>query len=124
MLAILFLSYRYGVIGILVGNLIQSFIAYLPNGYYSYRLINYSYKEQLFDVLPSLVLSLVVSACVMALVTWLPVHPVALLCLGALLGGLMYLGLAKAFRLAPMAMAQGIVMSKIGKKKAVRLNAP
>lgn len=121
---ILFVSHRYGVTGILIGSLVQSFISYLPNGYFSYRLIKYSYKEQLFDVLPSLALSLIVSACVLALVSWLQVPPIALLCLGSLLGGLMYIGLAKALRLAPMTMAQGIVMSKISKKKVIHLNAP
>jgi O-antigen/teichoic acid export membrane protein len=123
MLSILFVSYRYGVVGILVGKLVQSFIAYLPNGFYSYRLIGYSYKEQLFDVLPSLGLSLFVSSSVLALVTWLPVPPLALLVFGSILGWVLYLGLAKVLQLSPMIMAQGIIMKKIG-KKPVHLNVP
>lgn len=114
--AILFISYRYGVIAILLGKLLQSFISYLPNGYYSYRLIGYSYKEQISDVLPNLLLSLFVSACVLAMVKWLPLPPLVLIVLGFTLGTVMYLGIAKILHLASIVMVQDIVIKKIGKK--------
>jgi O-antigen/teichoic acid export membrane protein len=115
---ILYVSYRYGVIGILIGKFILSLISYIPHAYYSYRVINYTYKEQFLDVLPSLLLSLFVSACVLAFVTWIPLPPLALLICGSLLGGLLYLGLAKSIRLAPMMMAQELAKKILAKKTA------
>lgn len=54
---ILLISYHYGVIGILIGQIISSVIAYIPNSYFAARLINYSVREQMADFLPGLALS-------------------------------------------------------------------
>lgn len=55
--AILMISFRYGIIGILIGQIISSVLAYLPNSFYSKRLIDYSVKEQLTDFVPCLILT-------------------------------------------------------------------
>ncbi|MCU7938647.1 MAG: lipopolysaccharide biosynthesis protein [gamma proteobacterium symbiont of Bathyaustriella thionipta] len=57
MVLILIISFNYGVIGILIGQIISSVIAYIPNSYYSDKLINYPLKEQLADFFPGLILS-------------------------------------------------------------------
>ncbi|MCC5797760.1 MAG: lipopolysaccharide biosynthesis protein [Methylophaga sp.] len=54
---ILVISFRFGIIGILIGQIISSVLAYLPNSYYSKRLIDYPVSEQLTDFLPCLLLA-------------------------------------------------------------------
>lgn len=50
-------SFRYGVMAIIMGQIVHSVLAYLPNSHYSKRLIHYSVSEQLADILPGLMLA-------------------------------------------------------------------
>jgi len=68
---ILFVSFHYGVTGILIGQIISSVLAYLPNSYLSIRLIDYSWKEQLNDFMPCLLLSGMIGVVVYYLQWWL-----------------------------------------------------
>lgn len=47
------ITYRWGVTGLIFGQIVTSIIAYLLNSYYSGRLINYSMKDQVRDIIPS-----------------------------------------------------------------------
>lgn len=58
----LLISWRYGVYGILIGQVMVSFISYIPNSYFSSRLIGYSVVEQIKDIMPNLSLTVIVSA--------------------------------------------------------------
>jgi len=62
---ILSISIRYGVFGILIGQIISSVLAYIPNSYFSSKLINYPVREQMTDCMPGFVLS-----CAVALMTY------------------------------------------------------
>lgn len=62
---ILVISFRFGIIGILIGQIVSSVLAYLPNSYYAKRLISYPVSEQLADFLPGLLL-----ACSVGLAVW------------------------------------------------------
>ncbi len=53
----LILGFQFGVIGLVWSGVIVSFISLLINTYYSSKLINYSTKRQLLDMLPSLLLA-------------------------------------------------------------------
>ncbi|MDY0385790.1 MAG: lipopolysaccharide biosynthesis protein [Methanolobus sp.] len=57
LMAILLVSIQFGVIGILIGQIISSVLSYLPNSYYSGQLINYPAREQIRDFAPGLLLS-------------------------------------------------------------------
>jgi len=61
-MTILLISYRYGVIWILLGQMLSSILAYFLNSYYSKHLIGYSTGEQLMDFLPTLLLASCVAA--------------------------------------------------------------
>lgn len=63
-LIILLISLPYGVIGILIGQIAASVLAYIPNSYYSVKLINYSIREQLADVFPGLFLSVFIAGVI------------------------------------------------------------
>jgi O-antigen/teichoic acid export membrane protein len=55
---VLLISVNFGILGILVGQIVSSMLAYIPNSYYSIKLINYSVSEQLKDFIPTLLLSI------------------------------------------------------------------
>jgi O-antigen/teichoic acid export membrane protein len=56
---VLLISWRHGVIAIIWGQIAVSAISYLPNSYYSAVLIRYSARQQIEDVWPTLLASLV-----------------------------------------------------------------
>lgn len=64
---VLVISYRYGITGILLGQLSLSVINLIPNCYFASKLISYPLKDLLSDFYPQLLLSLTVSACAYAL---------------------------------------------------------
>ena len=61
---IIFFGIYYGIIALLVANIIADFICYLLNSYYSGDLIHYSTKEQIKDILPFFLVSICVSGLV------------------------------------------------------------
>ncbi len=54
---IILISVRFGIFGILIGQIVSSVLAYIPNSYFSIKLINYSVSEQFHDFIPTLLLS-------------------------------------------------------------------
>lgn len=64
--AVLIACMPFGVVGILIGQIVGSLVAYFANSYFSESLIGYSPLEQITDFMPALVLS-----CVLALVCYL-----------------------------------------------------
>jgi len=57
--SVLLVSSRYGIVAILIGQIVTSLLAYIPNSYFSARLIGYTVKEQVKDVSPSLLASVI-----------------------------------------------------------------
>ncbi len=97
-LIILLIAAFYGIYAIAFGGVISSLIATFINTYPNKKLLDYSYREQLGDVLPSLVLSIVMGAVVLGvkLLSWTP----GLTLLAQLsIGFIVYFGLAWFFRL-------------------------
>lgn len=58
------LTFRYGIIALLIGDIVVSVVSCGLNSHYSVRLIGYSWKEQILDLLPYLGVSLLMGACV------------------------------------------------------------
>lgn len=97
LLAILFISYRHGVTAILLGQCVQSLIAYLPNAYFSKNLIQYSVREQLSDVIPSLAIAANVSLLVFLISEAWNIPPLLEIMLLGGFGGALYIGLSWLF---------------------------
>ncbi len=55
---VIILGIIFGVTVMIAGMVFNSFLAYFLNSYYSGRLINYSVKEQIIDILPSFLIAL------------------------------------------------------------------
>jgi O-antigen/teichoic acid export membrane protein len=74
LVAILMISYHYGVIGILIGQIVSSVLAYMPNSFYSKKLIDYGVKQQLSDFSPSLLLAGAIGFLIFVVQKMLPWH--------------------------------------------------
>jgi O-antigen/teichoic acid export membrane protein len=54
---VLIYTINFGMLAVIIGQVVLSVVHYFPNAYYSSKLINYSIKEQIKDFSPSLILS-------------------------------------------------------------------
>lgn len=66
-LTILAISIRFGIYGIAWGGLLSGVIATFINSYPNLKLLNYSYKEQLNDILPNLSISMIMGVGIYSL---------------------------------------------------------
>ena len=57
-------TFRFGVKGLLVGDIVVSILSCYLNSYYSVTLVHYSWKEQIQDLLPCLGISALMGGCV------------------------------------------------------------
>lgn len=89
----LFITFRYGVIAILVGQILVSFISYLPNSYFSSALLNYGVREQVQDFIPALVAAMLASGGGYYLVFAIELMPIIEVVLVFFLMGSLYVGL-------------------------------
>ena len=109
---ILFISYRFGVVGILIGSGVQSIISYIPNSYFAKQLINYGVKEQLADILPSLVIAIVVSLLAYFLSIVLTTSSIIKLMVIGFSSVVAYLILAKIFKLDAFKFVESIFLKR------------
>jgi O-antigen/teichoic acid export membrane protein len=58
-IVIIFFSIQWGIYGLLYGSVLSSFIAFFVNTYYTGKLINYNSWEQVKDISPTILLSLI-----------------------------------------------------------------
>ncbi|MCG2579795.1 MAG: lipopolysaccharide biosynthesis protein [Marinobacter sp.] len=68
-ITLLVASVPFGVLGIVIGQVIGSALALMPNSYYTAKLINYGFKEQMTDVIKP-----VASAAIAGMTAWLAVQ--------------------------------------------------
>lgn len=115
-IVIFVISLKFGIIGILIGQIIGSILSYIPNSYFSAKLINYPIREQLADFIPCLLLSLTVATFTYVLVT-LNVWPdiIKLLVFGVL-SVLLYLVGAHFFKLHAYILIKEMVVERLKKR--------
>lgn len=97
-LIILAISMPFGVYAMAIGVLITGIIATFINTYPNLKLIDYSFKEQWKDILPSLLLSLLMGFVVYS-IQWIGIAPALTLILQVFVGVVVYIGLANVFKL-------------------------
>jgi O-antigen/teichoic acid export membrane protein len=102
-----------GIMALLVGMILHSLLCYFINAYYSGRLIGYRVRDQLADILPSFLVSLLVAVPVYALrfIPGLPQPVILLLQVSMLL--ILTVLLAKRLRLQGYMEIRNIVFEKI-----------
>ena len=89
--------------GIALSAAIVAPLGAFVNAHPNKKLLNYGYLEQIKDILPSFTLSLAMGAAVYIgghlIETKYPINPILQLCAMIVFGAILYLGLAKLFRL-------------------------
>jgi O-antigen/teichoic acid export membrane protein len=84
---VLIIGVLWGIKIMILGMFINSIIAYFLNSYWSGKMINYSMKEQINDILPSFYIALIMAAIVWFVGTKLPMqYPAFVLSLQIILG--------------------------------------
>lgn len=97
---ILLSSIKYGVKAIALSGLIYGIIATIINAFPNKKLLNYSYIEQMKDVLPYILLSCIMGAIIFP-IELLPIPNIIILLLQVTIGGLVYWGVSAKFKLEP-----------------------
>lgn len=98
----------------LAGSLVTSLIAYYLNAYYSGPFLNYSIKEQIKDILPSLGVAIMMAIPVLAM-SYIPLNPFVLLPLQILTGAGIVIAICEKSNLTEYLEIKGIAMPLINK---------
>lgn len=98
----------------LAGSLITSLISYYLNAYYSGPYLNYSIKEQVKDILPSLGVALAMAVPVYAM-SFIPLNPFILLPLQIVVGAVITIGICEATKFPEYMELKGFVNPLIKK---------
>ena len=110
-------TYRWGVTAMVWGQIVQSVLAYLVNGFYTGRLVGYGYAAQLRDVIPyagcGVIMALIVFGSGM-----LPIESrITVLVLQVIVGAVSYTGLCWLFKLPAYQEAQSIAVGILKKRR-------
>jgi Membrane protein involved in the export of O-antigen and teichoic acid len=121
---VILISIRFGIYGLLLGQIATSFLAYIPNSYFSARLINYPAKEQLGDVIPTLGIALL-SGAVMFLIGLLPDSEASLLIFlsQVIVGGIFYILLSWVIKLEAQTQLWGLCKSRLTAKRPFKVDS-
>lgn len=113
---ILSLTLQFGVIGILLGQIVSSIISYIPNSYYSGKMIDYPAKEQIFDFFPSLLLSGIISTFVYFGVILFTLSPLIELLLFGFLSGFTYISISYIVKLEAINIVEQVMRNQFKKR--------
>lgn len=90
-------TYRYGVHAILVGQIVTSIINYIPNSYFSSKLLGYGAREQMKDFIPVLTISFASAGLGYLIVSYTELHPVLSIFFASVVMLAFFIGLSVAF---------------------------
>lgn len=117
-ISILLISVFYGVYAIALGGLVAGIISSFINSYPNLKLLDYSYREQLKDILPSLLLSIIMGGLVYSIL-FLNMNPYITLVIQVLFGVFIYILLAIIFKLECFEYLIKMLISILNNKKKV-----
>lgn len=100
-ITILLASIPLGIIGMCLGRVLYSLIATYANTYYTNSLIGLSFRTQLKDIIPYLILSLAMGGVVYA-TTYLGLSNIVQLIIGITIGILFYISISYIFRITSL----------------------
>jgi O-antigen/teichoic acid export membrane protein len=115
-LIILVISIPFGIYAMVLGELLVGVISTFINAYPNLKLLNYSYKEQWKDIMPSLLLSLIMGVVVYN-IKWFEMTAGVTLIVQIFVGASLYVGLAKKFKLECFAYLLQTGKDMLGKRK-------
>jgi len=110
---ILSISIQFGVYGILIGQIISSVLAYIPNSYFSSKLINYPVREQMADFMPGFTLSGAVALMTYGAGVLIELQALAELLVFALIALILYFSAAHMLKLQAYLLARQMLESRM-----------
>lgn len=116
---IIIMAIFWGVKAMLFGIIINSFIAYFLNSFWTRNLINYSVKEQINDIMPSFLLALLVGLLVYSVNFFLIIPSFYILIIQIILGLIITLILSESFKPDGYIQIKSIILSRISFKKNI-----
>lgn len=90
-IGVFIISFQFGIVGILVGQIMSSILAYIPNSYFSAKMIDYSIYEQVMDFISNFMLSLLVAGLVYGGVYWFDLSHLTEFILFGTMGAIAYI---------------------------------
>lgn len=112
----LLISMWFGVFWIAATMMITTVIGSFINAFPNKKLLNYSYLEQIKDMLPALGLSVAMGLPVY-LMNFLPINSVAILCLQVVTGVILYVVLSVIFKVESFFFLWGFIKKLFAKKR-------
>lgn len=112
---VLIYTIQFDILAVITGQIMLSVVHFLPNSYYSSKLINYSIKEQLTDFLPGLILSGLIAGLIYYFQLELYWDPLIELISLSVVAFCMYLVGAYLLKLHAFVLVQELLVEKVTK---------
>ena len=110
---IVFVGIYCGIIWLLIGTVVHSVTCYFINSYWSRKLIDYTIRQQLLDLLPSFILATIVSLCTYIVgVLFVSLQPFWILLIQLSSTFLFVVILSEVFKLQDYAFIKNLVLRK------------
>lgn len=113
-LAAVFITMNISVMAMGYSLLVTSVLSQIINSYPNKKLMNYSYLEQLKDILPGILLAVFMGVCVWT-ITLFNLSPIITLLIQVPLGGIIYIGLSALFKLESFTYCLNMVKPMLNK---------
>lgn len=108
---ILFISLFFGIIGMCIGRVVYSLIAFYMNTYYTKKILNYGFRTQVKEILPSFLLS--ASMMIIALlISQFVTKPILSLMISLIICPVYYLAFSYLFKISSLYELREIIMSR------------
>ena len=116
-LTVILITMNISVWAMCLSLIFTSILGQIVNSWPNRKILNYSYLEQLKDILPSIFIAIIMGAIVYFM-NFIPISNIfILLTLQVLLGGIIYIGLSKLFKIDSFEYLLNIIYSKLKRKK-------
>ena len=113
---VLVLTLPHGLMVMMTARCFNTVLSSFINAYPNKKLLGYTYWEQVKDIAPSLVLSLIMAVAVLP-ITLLPIAPVLQIIVQIIIGVAVYFGLAKLFKFECLEYIINTIKGFVSKKK-------
>jgi O-antigen/teichoic acid export membrane protein len=113
---VLSISVQFGIFGILVGQIVSSVLAYIPNSYYSIKLIDYTLFEQMRDFIPTFILSFIMGTLMYLSGMLLPFGNIIYIIVTSFVGIISYISLNYLLKTPSQLLVSEIIKDKLNKR--------
>lgn len=96
---VIFVGIYFGIVQMIIGLFVFSLVALYLNSNYSAKIINYTFKEQIVDILPSFFFSLILGAGIISPIYFINLKPLLMFALQIFVALVLFFLLVKIFRI-------------------------